>query len=86
MGGRGGGRIGYIGEGIVDGLRAKIGRFKEKVSGIEVCVGLASRNGMSPREKSGVVDDVPAVDLETHPDGCSWRRRRFPSDEVPLIE
>jgi hypothetical protein len=68
------------------GLRAKIGRFEGKVSDIEVWVGLASGNGMSPGEKSGVVDDVPAVDLETHPDGCSWRRRRFPSDEEPLTE
>ena len=57
---------------LLMGLRVKLGRFDGKVS--EPAKG----------DPSGVVDDdAPAVGLA---DGCSLRRRRFPSEEEPLTE
>jgi hypothetical protein len=57
---------------LLMGLRVKLGRFDGEVS------------GPAKGDPSGVVvDDAPAVGLA---DDCSWRRRRFPSDEEPLTE
>ena len=63
---------GMLGGVLLMGVRVKLGRFDGKVS--EPAKG----------DLSGVVDDdAPTVGLA---DGCSLRRRRFPSEEEPLTE
>jgi len=58
----------------------------EKVSGMEVGVGLASGDDICRGEKSEFVDDVPTVDLKAYSDDCSWHWGRLPSNEEPLTE
>ena len=63
---------GILGRVLLVRLSVKLGRFDGEVS------------VPAKRDPSGVVvDDAPAVGLT---DNCSWRRRRFPSDEEPLTE